>query len=209
MSLKLISTLGVKKMNQISPTNKINARGQWLALNRIAFSYKVICFSLVGCLFLTLSILAYVATLPPVVIEKNGENIERYTSTRKNTDIGKNEIKKFVKTFIKANYEWEKLDKKIMMNNIQPFVTTDFIDLIKRNTEKKSKPVPDYRQYVGNIKVSVTDKEVVSQFDRIIRLKGVPFISVTQVSLQIIKDTPNKWNPLGLYVNGLIEHEVK
>ncbi|MBK24504.1 MAG: hypothetical protein CME70_10970 [Halobacteriovorax sp.] len=189
--------------------NKISARGQWLALNRIAYSYKVICFSLTGCLLFTLSILAYVATLPPVVIEKTGENIERFTSTRKTADISKNEIKKFVTTFIKANYEWEKLDKKIMLNNIHPFVTDDFLNLIKRKTKKKSKPVPEYRQYVGNIKVSVTDKEVVSQFDRIIRLKGVPFISVTQISLQIIKDTPNKWNPLGLYVNGLIEHEVK
>lgn len=203
MSLRLILKLGVKKMTNL------NARGQWLALNRIAYSYKVICFSLAGCLILTLSILAYVATLPPVVIEKSGENIERYSSTRKSTDIGKNEIEKFVIAFIKANYEWEKLDKNIMMNNIHPFVTADFLNLIKSKTKKDSKPAPEYRQYVGNIKVSVTDKEVVSQFDRIIRLKGIPFISVTQISLQIIKDSPNKWNPLGLYVNGLIEHEVK
>lgn len=62
---------------------------------------------------------------------------------------------------------------------------------------------------VGEINVSVTDKEVVAQFDRVIRLKGLPLISVTQISLQILKDSPNKWNPLGLYVNGLIEHEVK
>ena len=193
----------------MTQASKINARGQWLALNRIAYSYKVICFSLIGCLVLTLSILTYIATLPPVVIVDKGESIERYTSKRKSAEIGKDEIKKFVKTFIKANYEWKKLNKKIMMNNIHPFVTDDFLNLIKRKTKKKSKPVPEYRQYVGNIKVSVTDKEVVSQFDRIIRLKGVPFISVTQISLQIIKDTPNKWNPLGLYVNGLIEHEVK
>jgi hypothetical protein len=193
-------------MTQVS---KINARGQWLALNRIAYSYKVICFSLIGCLVLTLSILTYIATLPPVVIVDKGESIERYTSTRKSAEIGKDEIKNFVKTFIKANYEWKKLNKKIMMNNVHPFVTDDFLNLIKRKTKKKSKPVPEYQQYVGNIKVSVTDKEVVSQFDRIIRLKGIPFISVTQISLQIIKDTPNKWNPLGLYVNGLIEHEVK
>ncbi|WP_127718218.1 hypothetical protein [Halobacteriovorax sp. HLS] len=189
--------------------SNLNARGQWLALNRITHSYRVICFSLAGCLLLTLSILAYVATLPPVVIEKSGENTERYSSTRKSTDIGKNEIEKFVIAFIKANYEWEKLDKDIMMNNIHPFVTADFLNLIKSKTKKDSKPTPEYRQYVGNIKVSITDKEVVSQFDRIIRLKGVPFISVTQISLQIIKDSPNKWNPLGLYVNGLIEHEVK
>jgi hypothetical protein len=193
----------------MTQASKINARGQWLALNRIAYSYKVICFSLIGCLVLTLSILTYIATLPPVVIVDKGEGIERYTSTRKSAEIGKDEIKKFVKTFIKANYEWKKLNKKIMMNNIHPFVTDDFLNLIKKKTKKKSKPVPEYQQYVGNIKVSVTDKEVVSQFDRIIRLKGIPFISVTQISLQIIKDTPNKWNPLGLYVNGLIEHEVK
>lgn len=193
----------------MTQASKINARGQWLALNRIAYSYKVICFSLIGCLVLSLSILTYIATLPPVVIVDKGESIERYASTRESTEIGKDEIKKFVKTFIKANYEWKKLNKKIMMNNIHPFVTDDFLNLIKRKTKKTSKPVPEYRQYVGNIKVSVTDKEVVSQFDRIIRLKGIPFISVTQISLQIIKDTPNKWNPLGLYVNGLIEHEVK
>ena len=74
MSLRLILTTGVIKMTQAS---NINARGQWLALNRIAYSYKVICFSLIGCLILTLSILTYIATLPPVVIVDKGESIER------------------------------------------------------------------------------------------------------------------------------------
>lgn len=192
--------------------SKLSAKGQWLALNRLANTYRVTCFILGGCLVITLSILAYVASLPPVVVEKGNNEVIRYHSTRKNNPIGKNEIKRFVKTFIKANYEWKKFERKKMLFNIRPFVTDDFYSLVSKNSKKKvAKPDGEdkFSQYVGEINVSVTDKEVVAQFDRVIRLKGLPLISVTQISLQILKDSPNKWNPLGLYVNGLIEHEVK
>ncbi len=192
--------------------SKISAKGQWLALNRLANTYRVTCFILGGCLVMALLILAYVAYLPPVVIEKGRNEVIRHHSTRENNPIGKNEIKRFVKTFIKANYEWKKFERKTMLFNIRPFVTDDFYSLVSKNSKKKvAKPDGEDKvsQYVGKINVSVTDKEVVAQFDRVIRLKGLPLISVTQISLQILKDSPNKWNPLGLYVNGLIEHEVK
>ncbi len=192
--------------------SKLSAKGQWLALNRLANTYRITCLILGGCLIITLSILAYVASLPPVVVEKGNNEVIRYHSTRKNNPIGKNEIKRFVKTFIKANYEWKKFERKTMLFNIRPFVTDDFYSLVSKNSKKKvAKPDGEdkFSQYVGEINVSVTDKEVVAQFDRVIRLKGLPLISVTQISLQILKDSPNKWNPLGLYVNGLIEHEVK
>jgi hypothetical protein len=192
--------------------SKLSAKGQWLALNRLANTYRVTCLILGGCLVITLSILAYVTSLPPVVVEKGNNEVIRYHSTRKNNPIGKNEIKRFVKTFIKANYEWKKFERKTMLFNIRPFVTDDFYSLVSKNSKKKVVR-PDgedkFSQYVGEVNVSVTDKEVVAQFDRVIRLKGLPLISVTQISLQILKDSPNKWNPLGLYVNGLIEHEVK
>ena len=193
--------------------SKLTAKGQWLALNRVANTYRVICFTLCGCLLVTLSILAYVATLPPVVIEKSETNeITRHSSKRNDTPIGKDEIRDFVKTFIKANYEWKKFDRKTMLLNVRPFVTDDFYKLISKNSKKKAGKAngeESFSQYVGDINVSVTDKEVVAQFDRVIRLKGLPLISVTQISLQILKDSTNKWNPLGLYINGLIEHEVK
>jgi hypothetical protein len=200
MLLKLILKIGVKM-------TKINARSQWLALNRIAYSYKIICFCLSGCLIFSLSLIAYMAMLPPVVIDKNETQNKRYSSTRQNIEIGKNEIKVFVKTFIKANYQWVSLNKKTMLLNIHPFVTKDFYKLLKGKSTKKVKPEEQFSQYIGNLNISVTDKDVVAQFDRIIRLKGIPLISVTQISLQILKDSPNQWNPLGLYVNGLIEHE--
>lgn len=189
--------------------NNLSPRTQWLALNRIANTYKVICFSLAGALVFSLCILAYVSALPPIVVSKDVNGIERYSSNRENIDLQNEEIKNFVKIFITRNYTWEKMNDPAHLINIRPFVTEDFLKLLSSNKNSNAKNLDGVSQYVGNIKVSVSDKEIIAQFDKIVRLKGLPLVSVTQISLQIIKDTPNKWNPVGLYVNGLIEHGDK
>lgn len=188
--------------------NNLSPRTQWLALNRMANTYKTISFVLAGCLLFSLCILAYTTTLAPIVITKENGNTERFQSKRESVELQNEEIENFVKGFIKYHYEWKKMIDSSRLQKIKPFVTDDFYHLLSKKIEKL-KNVDDVSQYVGNIKVSVSEKAILAQFDKIVRLKGLPLVSVTQISLQIIKDSPSKWNPLGLYVNGLIEHEGK
>lgn len=188
--------------------SNLSPRTQWLALNRMANIYKTISFVLGGCLLFSLCILAYTTTLAPIVITKENGNIQRVQSKRENVIIQDEEIKNFVKDFIKQHYEWKKMNDPSRLQKIKPFVTDDFYRLLTKNLAKLKK-MDDVSQYVGDIKVSVSKEAILAQFDKIVRLKGLPLVSVTQISLQIIKDSPNKWNPLGLYVNGLIEHEEK
>lgn len=190
---------------------KINTKDQWLALNRINYFYRLICFSLIGCLIFTTGILGYYITLPPVVVEKSKFFTIRHSSQRANITIEKAEIEQFVKDFIVTRYSLSSNQKNLMFKRLKPIVTEDFYKLIvkKESSKTKTKKGLQYTQYIGKVDVSVTDKEIVAQFDKITRFKGVPLITVMQVSIQIIKESANLSNPLGLYVNGLIEHRVK
>lgn len=188
--------------------NNLSPRTQWLALNRMANTYKTICFVLGGCLLFSLCILAYTTTLAPIVVTKENGLIQRHQTKRESVDLQNSEIENFVKGFIKHHYEWKKMNDPSRLLEIKPFVTDDFYGLLSKKF-KELRTVDDVSQYVGNIKVSISDKAILAQFDKIVRLKGLPLVSVTQISLQIIKDSSTAWNPLGLYVNGLIEHEAK
>ncbi|MDB9787162.1 hypothetical protein OAB57_03575 [Bacteriovoracaceae bacterium] len=190
--------------------SKIGPEDQWMALNRSINAYKGICY-LIGLLLLVLLIaLFYIAAMPPVVIETNGRETIRHSSKRLDRPITEEEIASFVKKFIKINYQWEKLDKKIILKDIEPLVTSEFLAKMKKRRPKYSdKHFKTVSQYVGKIDVKVLKKEIVGKFDKIIRLNGTPLLAITHIALLIVQDIPSRWNPYGLYINGLIEYQEK
>ena len=190
--------------------NKVHPKNQWLALNQSMNTLKIVSLILGVLLAASLFSLRHVATLPPVVIEKSGGSMARHSSYRsKNDDITTEEIKRFVRTFIGNHYGRSSTDDDESKGflSVKPLVTEDFYSLILRESKKRNPGLRDISQYVGNLKVSVTEKDVVATFDKIIRIKGIPMVSPSQVSLKILKDSPNRFNPWGLYVNGLVVYE--
>ena len=182
--------------------DKISTTGQWAALNNSVHTLKILCLALAALLAASLAYTGYVATLPPVVIEKDGG--ARYASRRAEDDEPTTkDIEAFVGRFIEASYGL-KTGKTKRAPNIRAFVTEDFFELADKRRQKEA---GDVSQYVGNIRVSVTQEEITATFDRIIRIKGIPMVSPMQVSLQLLQEAPNESNPWGLYVNGMVVHE--
>ena len=76
--------------------------------------------------------------------------------------------------------------------------------LERKNKDFKGQEVS---QDIAHIKVKISEKEIIVTFDKIFHIASIPLVVPTQVSVQIINGATTKWNPMGLYVNGILEHE--
>ncbi|MBF0300317.1 MAG: hypothetical protein HQK51_16475 [Oligoflexia bacterium] len=56
-------------------------------------------------------------------------------------------------------------------------------------------------------RVDVGDQAVIVDFDRVIEIGGIKVLASTQIAVEISEGEVTYRNPLGLYINGVIEHE--
>ena len=175
---------------------------QWRSLNVVLKMYKVIGL-LLGILAVLLSaVILYLVNRPPVVVVwKDNEKHFLYPETRK-ADIDKKDIHRFVFEYIHLRYSGQ--PSKETLGNIEPLVTDPFLKREHSQLRKNGEPL----QSVSNLKVSVTKKSTIATFDRILRVKGIPFVVPTKATFRIVKDSPTRWNPIGLYVDGVILKET-
>ena len=170
------------------------------------------CLVLAGVIaLLSLSMIA-MSMRGPVVVLTDGNSSVYLKGNYKSKTVDKQAISQFLTEYLKARYEWTKLDVKIVSRQISPLTTSAFkgkilkqVKLLK-NTDFKDKVVS---QSVTNILVKIDEKKVFASFDRILKIQGIALPVPTQAVFQINSGPRTQWNPVGLYVNGIIEHEGK
>ena len=146
------------------------------------------------------------------MVIREGERQQYHAGRRANLPISEAAVEEFVRKFLHIRYEWDKLDPRAKQKSLSPIVTDGLQKkLLKLLTHLKDKEFQgkETSQAIVNVVVSVTKEKVVASFDKLLRVEGVPIPVPTTLSLHIIKGTPNIWNPIGLLVNGVIEHQEK
>ena len=183
---------------------------QWVALNKILYVYKAIGVTL-GVICLSLSLLSiYLATKPPVVVIQRDQKRTFHYPTKRGVEISQEDVSSFISDYIQLRYTWEELDSEVILKNISPLTTRGFQRKVKARLDKESGGKglnKKISQQVTYIQPVVTEKEASVSFDRIIRIEGTPLIAPAQATFQIIKGRATAWNPMGLYVNGVIINE--
>lgn len=136
-----------------------------------------------------------------------------FEGKREDFKITDDDVKRFVESWVKLRYTWTEFDPQKVLDAVGPLSTQDLQNKLKPVLQKTkvdaTKPNQKFEITVTNIRVTLAAKEAVASFDTIVRLNGFPIVVPGEVSLEIIQGMPTKWNYLGLYVNGVIEHEVK
>ena len=191
---------------------KPSALGVWTDVNSLLRTHKLINFGFTLVCLMQLCIIAVMYVADPIVIIKDGEQQHYHTGQRASLPISEAAVEEFVRKFLYIRYEWDELDPRAKQNSLAPITTSGLQQkLFKLLTHLKSKEFQgkETSQAIVNVKVSVTKEKVVASFDKLLRLEGVPIPVPTTLSLNIIKDKPNAWNPIGLLVNGIIEHQAK
>ena len=193
----------MKKSNSLRVRTDINA---------LLRTHKLINLGLVAVCVLQVFVIGWMYVADPIVVIKDGDQQQYHAGQRANLPISEEAVEEFVRKFLHIRYEWDKLDPQAMRQSLTPIVTTGLQKkLFKLLTHLKDKEFQkkETSQAIVNIEVSVTKEKVVASFDKLLRIEGVPIPVPTTLSLHIIRGTPNVWNPVGLLVNGVIEHQEK
>jgi hypothetical protein len=146
----------------------------------------------------------------PFVVVLNHKERIWVESEKKDVPIEHEEVVEIIKRFIEKRYQWKKLNLDEVLHHIQPITTSGLLEKIKddlllfiKNDLSKKK----FEQAVANIDVKISDNAVIASFDRVIRVDGLPLVAPLQLSLELIRGNRTRFNPIGLYINGIIEHQ--
>ncbi|MDH5582147.1 MAG: hypothetical protein OEY33_09610, partial [Bdellovibrionales bacterium] len=103
-----------------------------------------------------------------------------------------------------ARYSWENINPSILVRNLSPISTNGFLK--KLRAELKKEKEGSFKQTITNLEIVLTEKESFAKFDKIFKINNIPLIVPTEISLKVIQGERSKWNPMGLYVDGIVEH---
>ncbi|MCB9092879.1 MAG: hypothetical protein H6621_00095 [Halobacteriovoraceae bacterium] len=195
----------IKKEDEIKPID------QWVALNNVLRLYRISGVALSGVtIVLTVALLFSMFRDPIVVVKENGRHTFLH-GKHKAEAITENDIEEFVQEFISLGYVWEELNPNLTASQLAPITTEGLNEKLRgiliqfRDKEFKDKKMS---QSVANVKVTVTENKVIATFDKLLKIENVPLPVPTQISLNIVSGSRTVWNPRGLYVNGVIEHNA-
>lgn len=186
---------------------------QWLGINREIKLYKVAILFL-GLLVLTQLLISLTSqNKAPIVIHTQGEQREYHIGKRELNGLTQDDVRAFLREFIKTRYNLNGDDLSLTLKNIVPFSTDGYLAALSREMERdfssSQGQIKSFEQYVSRIEVIVSDDQALARFDKIIRLNGLPLVVPTEASFQIVKAKATRWNPYAILVNGVTEHESK
>jgi hypothetical protein len=190
--------------------------------NKLKFYEKVIFFTCFANIIFGAIVFDSIYQEPLVIMEKDGEKLS-YRSSAKEIVITEEEIKKLVENFIKRRFEWEKFSIDIVMENLSPILSSGLKikleeELVK---EEKNNKNQSFSQYVGKVNIAIdADNNIIGKFDKILRIHTnaagdsdlpdkIPLLAEAQVMVKVVKGLVTYENPLGLYINSVINYEPR
>jgi len=192
--------------------------------SKVRFYEKIIFALVLANILFAVVVVSSVFSDPLIILEKDAEKLS-FQSIRKEVSISEKEIKKLVENFIRRRYEWDKFSIDSMMANLAPIISSGLKskiadDLMK---EEKASKYSAFSQYVGKINITIDEgNNIVGTFDKILRIHNklpsesgeipiekIPLLSEAQVMVKVVKGSVSEENPLGLYINAVINYEPR
>ena len=145
----------------------------------------------------------------PIVVVYNGENKEYLIGERKNDVLTQSDLKRFIVDFVKHRHTWEQFDPEAILDGISCKLTKGFLKKLEKKlkAKKRKRGKDDLSQYAAFVRVRIDDGKFSALFDRVVRINGLPLVTASGVSLDIVRDARTGCNPRGLYVNGIVEND--
>ena len=184
---------------------------QWASLNKSLNTARFVNLSLLVLLLCSFAAQFFLLQMPPVVVTLQQGKKTFFWGERKNMEIDKTDIKAFLEDYIRTYYRRKGEGKYTIFDDIAPFSTKSFLEALreKMKREKRKLSKKKITQRAIDIEIHFEGKNIIAAFDKLLRIDGTPFIMATQAAFKLAKGAATRWNPMGIYVNGVIEHEKK
>lgn len=172
--------------------------------------HRAINFVAGGVVAVLITVIVVMSFQSPLVVLMDGQEKHYRQAERKSDSITEKDVEKFVREFLEQLFNWNQLAPEVIIRQVSPLVTSGLLERIRlelsQKVEKDFKGKALSQEIVG-VNVKVTPKEVIASFDKVLKINGVSIVIPSQMSFNIIRGGSTRWNPLGLYVNGIVEHE--
>ena len=190
--------------------NKNSIPNIWAAQEKVLHLFKFLSLGLgtIG-IFILMILVVQTFRNPIVIVRSNGEQ-EFYPTERKRASLEKGDVEAFTKRFLASLYVWNDFNGSKIAHEIAPFAEEGLVQkVVDTQNQKFSKELKGKHlaQAITFVSVEVFDDRVVSRFDRVLKIEGIPLIIPTEVTLSMIQGEPTRLNPMGVYVSGITENE--
>ncbi len=211
------------KQNEVKPekTQKPFVKSVLEFQSRLKLYEKIILSLTIANILFGVMVVGTIFSNPLVILESDGEKLS-FKSSHKEVTITENEIKKLVEKFIRRRYEWDKFSIDAMIANLSPIMSGGLKSKIADDLakEEKASKYSAFSQYVGKINITIDEqKNIVGTFDKILRIHNklsgdlgiekIPLLSEAQVMVKVITGMVTDENPLGLYINAVVNYESR
>lgn len=182
----------------------------WKAQENMIRFYKLLSIGLGSIVLLLLIFVMLAFFRDPIVVVKNGNTQEFYSSKRAKIEIQKVDVEAFTSRFLKALYVWSEYNAEKLARQIAPLTEDALVPKIldgqaqRLNRQFKDKKLS---QEIAFVNIQVLDDRVVCRFDRVLKIEGIPLVIPTEVSLAMLQGSQTDLNTMGIYVSGISERE--
>ncbi len=172
--------------------------------------HRAINFVAGGVIAILIAVIVAMSFQSPLVIVTDGHEKHYRQAERKSDSITEKDVERFVQKFLEQLFNWDQLAPEVILRQVSPLVTSGLLERIRlelsQKVEKDFKGKTLSQEIVG-VNVKVTPKEVIASFDKVLKINGASIVIPAQMAFNIIRGGSTRWNPMGLYVNGIIERE--
>lgn len=182
----------------------------WTAQEKVLHLYKLFSLGLGAFAAFMVVVLVVQAYRNPIVVVRSNSEQEFYPTERNRASLEKADVESFTKRFLASVYVWSDFNGVKLGHEIAPFAEDGLTQKVidgqsqKYAKELKGKHLQQAITFVG---IEVFDDRVVSRFDRVLKIEGIPLIIPTEVTLSMVQGDPTRLNPMGIYVSGITENE--
>lgn len=183
----------------------------WLGLNRSLDRQRTLSLLLGVINGLLVIGISYLALSPPLVVSKNRDKKVFYKARRMNLAVTNSDLEDVASQFVFARYQWDKFDRDSIIKGVTPFISKNLSRKITKELLKLKKQFPKEKlisQSIANLKSEVTMKKIIISFDRILKVGGIPLVTPIDIEFLMMQGSPNHLNPMGIYINNVIQYEA-
>ncbi len=190
--------------------NSKKSSNQWIKLNQIILNFKWVTLALLITNLSLIGLSTYAFNKKAIVIGLSESESLYFVGDRRTQPLTEADVLQVSKRFLQSRYAWKRYEVDSIVRDVTPVVTYGFLKKLivqleeSKNFIEKNKVSQDV--IIQDIKTE--DGSVIAHLDQIVAVGDkVKAVRPIKVILEIIKETSNKFNPRGLYVNSITEFE--
>lgn len=184
---------------------------QWLYINKVLNILKRSLVAVSVAIVLLGIVVLYYAMKAPLVITQDGGRTKFITANFQKVEPIDQDILDFVGDFLKIRYSYVDFSPEKIIKSLHPFATNAYLEKLKKTLQDSEKVIKEQgveqRALIRDVKL--TDSDVYAVVDRILYVKGLKAVTSVEVRISLSRDSATNVNPLGIYIDGSLEHEIQ